>query len=114
MTFLNELQIESVMLHEELEKLTDLQNFLHGPLLDAIKLKKDYVKERIEHNLIKQFDHWLRPSFSENDIVKMYFSNPGITQEELARKCNTTNTVVSKILTKSFKNANYGKNNARA
>ena len=114
MTFLNELQIESVMLHEELEKLTDLQKFMDGPLLDAIRSKKDFIKERIEHNLNLQVEYWLVPEISENEIVRIYFNNPGITQQEIARKCNTTSTVVSRLLTNAFKKQGYGKNTVRS
>jgi hypothetical protein len=102
------------MLHDELEKLTDLQKFMDGPLLDAIKSKKDYIKERIEYNLNLQSNHWFESTCSESEVVKMYFNNPGITQEELARKFNTTSTVVSRLLTNSFKKQGYGENGLRA
>lgn len=114
MTFLTELQQESVMLHEELEKLTELSQTFTGPMVDLIAFKKMYIKERIEYNLNLQADYWLAPALPPSDIVRLYFENPGITQAELARRCGTNHTVVSRTLTNSFKKHSYEQNGVRA
>lgn len=113
MTFLTELQTESVRLHSELEKLTELSRSFDGEFFDMILVRKEYIKTQIEHNLNLQFPRWLEKG-SENKIVKLYFDNPGMTGHEIGRRCNVTHSVVSRALTKNFKLKNYGQNNLRA
>ena len=113
MTFLTELQTESVTLHKELENLTELSRSFDGEFFDMILVRKEYLKARIEENLDLQSKYWWT-DLSEIEAVRLFFDNPGITQSELARKCNMTSTVVSRLLTNTFKKQGYGENRLRA
>lgn len=111
-TLYNQLTERSRALNQEREALIARRNAIRNELT-LIEHRLDTVDSYLEDIYSDQEEFWDNSIESELlnpvGIVQEFIGNPNITQQELAKKYNTSQYFIHKTLTANFKKQHYAK-----